>query len=225
MPAADIAKLTARVNWIIGSRGSSFDATVSDDRFIQEEIRRALLETEAEVVRALCEGYHPMRTTFLSWSADLTNGSVLPEHIGQVEAVQIKPFLESATYNLAESTSRSNIRDWRENTNGMFDDTDHDRDGSALSGYFNITNETLTFTGYRAQVRICDYSPDYTTPALQVDNQFDGTLIAGTIPRLNKIGVPQALVMSYGQQYASFLALIRQGINEMPTISEAQQSE
>lgn len=225
MAVANIAKLTARVNWIIGAHGSAFDATVLDDRFIQEEIRRALLETEAEVVRSLCEGYHPMRNSFLQWSADLANEDQIPAHIGQVEAVKIKPYSGAPSYSLAEQTSRSNIRDWRANVGNTFDTMAHNANGSLLAGYFNITNETLTFTGNVAQAKICTYVPDYTTPALQVDSQFDGTLVAGTIPRLNKLGVPQSLVATYGQQYASFLGLIRQGITEMPSLSEAQRSE
>lgn len=224
MPASDIAKVTARVQWIIGSHGAAFDTTVSDDRFILEEIQRAIIETEAEVVRALCESYHPMRSTFLAWSADLNSGSQMPAHIGQVEAVQIKPY-GGSTYAIAEETSRSNIRLWRTNTNNIFDPIAHDQNGSNLAGYFNITNETITFTGSVAQVKVCSYSPDYATPALQVDNQFNNLLVAGTIPRLNKLGVPQALVQTYGMLYSGGMDALRSGLNTSPDISLAQANE
>lgn len=225
MAAADIAKITARVLWIIGARSSAFDATVSDDRFIQEEIRRAIIETESDIVRALCESTHPMRTQFLAWSTDLANGDTLPARTGQVEAVRIKPYAAAGSYNIAESTSRENIRLWRANTANVFDAINHDQNGSALAGYYNITNETITFTGSAAQVKTCTYTPDYTTPALVIDNQFDTVLVAGTIPRLNKIGVPQALVVSYGQMFANLIGMIRQGTMTAPDIAQAQQHE
>lgn len=224
MAEAELEKIVARVAWIIGARGDDFDDTLADDRFILEEIQRAVIETEAEVVRALAEGYHPMRSDFLQWTPDLDNEETLPPHLGQVEAVRIKAY-SGGSYELGEATSRSNIKDWRANTGNMFDELDHNVQGSALAGYFNLTNETITYTGYAAQALVVDYSPNYDTPELQVDSQFDGTLVAGTIPRLNKLGVPQALMMTYGNMYSNFLSLIRQGVLEMPTLTQAQQSE
>lgn len=225
MATATLAKIVARVNWIIGAQSTAFNDTVSDDRFIQEEIRRAVIETEAELVRGICESYHPLRSSFLDWSTDMTNGETMTDHIGPVEAVRIKPYSGATTYELAEATSRSNIRDWRTNTANVFDAINHDTTGSSLAGYFNITNETLTFTGYRAQVKTCYYVPDYLTPELQIDSTFDTALVAGTIPRLNKLGLPQALVMSYGSLYANSLNMIRGGMAEMPSVTDAQRSE
>jgi hypothetical protein len=225
MAIADLEKIVARVAWIIGAHNNVFDDTIADDRFIQEEIRRSVIETEAEVVRTLCESYHPMRSDFLGWSADLTNGETLPPHFGHVEAVRIRPYSGAGSYEVAESTSRSNIKSWRTNTANVFDAIAHDATGSSLAGYFNITSETITFTGHRAQVNVCSYDPDYDTPELQIDANFDGVLVAGTIPRLNKLGVPQALVASYGNMYANFLGLIKQGLSDMPSLPEAQISE
>lgn len=220
MSVADLAKVTARVLWIIGARSSSFNDTVSDDRFIQEEVRRAIYETEAELVRAICESYHPMRTSFLAWSADLNNGDPVPAHIGQIEAVKIKPYT-AGSYELAESTSRENIKLWRTNTNDIFDAIDHNVIGSSLAGYYNVTNNIITFTGNVAQVNICTYASNYST-TLDIDDQFDGALVAGSIPRLNKIGLPQALVLSYGTMYGRMMSEIRQGLTLSPEIGVAQ---
>lgn len=224
MAVSDIDKLTARVSWIIGARGTTFDNIVNDDRFDQEEIRRALIETESEIVRALCEAYHPMRTSFLAWSSDLADGDTLPVHIGQVEAVRIVPYTAASPVP-GESTSRENIRLWRLNTANIFDTVAHNASGSALAGYYNITNQTITFTGQSAQVKVCTYNPDYTTPALQIDDQFDTAIVAGTIPRLNKLGVPQALITTYGQLYASQMQMIRMGLSEMLELPEAQAAQ
>lgn len=225
MANSDITKIVPRVTWIIGARGSAFDTTVSDDRFILEEIERAIIETESEIVRTLAEAYHPMRSTFLNWSVDLTNESAVPAHVGQIEAVKIKPYSASATYNMAESTSRDNIRAWRANVNNVFDAAAHDQNGSALAGYYNITNNIISFTGSVAQVNICSYTPNYATPALQVDGQFDDLLVAGTIPKLNKLGVPQALIATYGVAYSEGLSALRGGLQSAPEIAVAQAVE
>lgn len=224
MAISDLEKIVARVSWIIGARDTAFDDTTADDRFLTEEIQRAVLETEADVVRALCEGYHPMRLNFLDWSSDLNNEDPVPSHLGDIEAVRIKAY-SGGSYELAEATSRSNIKDWRDNTGLMFDALAHDANGSSLAGYFNLTNETITFTGYRAQVKICDYTPDYDTPELQVDAVFDGALVAGTIPRLNKLGVPQSLVMTYAGLYTNLLTLIRVGMQSLPALPDVQRVE
>lgn len=224
MPASDLSKLVARVLWTVGSHNNTFSDTVADDRMIQEDVRRALIETEAEVARALIEAYHPMRTQFLAWSSDLASGDTIPAHIGQVEAVRIEPY-DGGSYVQGESTSRENIKLWRANTSSVFDALAHNVNGSALSGYYNITNQTIVFTGFAAQVKTGTYSPDYTTPALQIDNQFDNILVAGTIPRLNRIGIPQALIATYGQLYASQMQMIRMGLSEMPDLPEAQATQ
>ena len=218
MATSDLTKITGRVLWLLGSHNGSFNDTVADDRFIAEEIKRAIVETEAEIVRDLCESYHPMRLPFLALSADLENGDGVPEHIGQIEAVWILPTSTSNDPILAESTSRSNILAWRENHNNVFDAADHDQAGSSLTGYFNITNDTITFTGYRAQVNICTYIPNYS--ALQIDNAFDGMLVAGTIPKLNKIGVEQSLVATQANIYAQMRSTLRE--KNMPEIGQAQ---
>lgn len=224
MAASDLAKVVARVNWIVGSRSTAFDDTVADDRFDQAEIRRAAIEAEGEVVRALCEGNHPMRVQFLSWSTDLAHGDTIPAHIGEIEAVRIEPY-SGGTEVPAEYTSRENIRLWRANTANIFDAVAHNQNGSALSGYCNITNNTIYFTGHAANVKVCTYDPDHTTPALQVDEMFESAVVAGTVVRLNKIGVAQALIASYGQLYSAMLGMIRQGSNDLPSLPVAQATE
>ena len=223
MATSDISNIRNRVLYILGAHNNAWPATLSDDRLQTAEINRAIVETEAEIVQALCSSYHPMRTSFLTWSA-VVNGAEVPEHIGQIESVEITPY-SGGTVVLGEATSRSNIQRWRENHNNIFDTIAHSTTGSNLAGYYNLTNNTLTFTGLSARVRICSYSPDYATPALKVNDQFDSMLVAGTIPKLNKLGVPQALVSTYGQAYMNLLGLIKQGVENLPEIPEAQQHE
>lgn len=225
MAAAAIAKTTARVLWILNAHNGAFNDTVSDDRFIQEEIRRALIETESELVRDICEANHPKRAAFLAWSSDLAHGDTLPEHIGAVEAVQIKKHSGASGFEPAERTTRENIRLWRENYNSVFDTIAHNASGSNLSGYFNITNETIYFTGHAAQVKICTFTPDYSTPAHKISDEFEGALVAGAIPKLTKVGVPSELANMYLNQFTQMRQLIRGGASALPDVQEAQRGE
>jgi len=223
MPASDINQIFPRVTWIIGARTNTWDTSIADDRFIEDEIFHSIVETESELVRDLCEAMHAQRTPFLAWSANLANESILPAHIGQVEKVQIKQN-SGGSFVLAEKAERDDIRQWRENYNLIFDPTAHDQNGSQIPSVFNITNETITFTGSIAQVYVCQYSPDYATPALQIDDKFDNALVAGTVPKLFKLGVPAALVSHYAGLYTQARQSIRQGLMQMPDISAMQEA-
>lgn len=226
MAVADIGKVTARILWLISGRSTAatFNTTVGNDNFILEEIQRAQIETESELVRDLAESFHPKRASFLAWSADLSNGDLIPEHIGQIEAIQIKA-VSGGTFAPAESTTRENIKLWRENYQNVYDAIAHNATGSSLAGFYNLTNQTLTFTGFAAQAKICVFVPNYATPAHQISNEFESGLISGTIPKLLKIGVPTALVQNYTSEYARIRGAIRQGLQSMPEINVAQRAE
>jgi len=222
MPVSELIKIAARINWLIGSRGNAFDATVSDDRFIAEEITRAIVESESEIVRDLAESDNAMKNFMMAWSANLTHGQTLPEHLGTVEAVQIQKYA-GGTFEPGEKTTRENIRLWRANYNNIFDPLSHTTLGTTLCGYFNLTNQTIEFTGTAAQVRICNYTPNYA--ALQISDEFDGLLVAGGMSKLLKIGVPTALVNHYANAYQAGRGLIRQGATAVAEINEAQERD
>lgn len=227
MAVADIDLLGARVVWTIGARdeSSTFDRTTNDDRFDDEEIVRALIETESEVLRCLAESYHPSRIGFLEWSTDLAHGAVLPPHWGNIEAIEIKPFTASTEYVSGQSESRENIRQWRENHNKRFDTLDHNIFGSTLSGYFCLTNQTLEFTGASARARIFTYTPDYETPALQIEDIWDSVIVAGTIPKLHRIGVSSELINHYEAQFERAKQSIKQGLSVVPEVQILQKND
>ncbi len=225
MAISDITSITSRVIFLLGAQDSlgSFDGTTDDDRFDEEEIERAVIETESELMRDLAETYHPFRSNFLEWSGDLAHGDTLPAHLGQVEAVQIKPYSSASDYISAQSESREMIRLFRQNYNNRFDSYDHDEENSQLAGYFCLTNNTLEFTGASARVKTFSYTPDYDEPSLQIDAVFDGALVAGAIGKLHKIGVPDDVTMHYSQQYSQMRQLIRTGVLTMPEINTLQE--
>lgn len=223
MATAEISKTFPRVSWLVGARGAAFNSTTDNDNFIAEEITRALIETESEIAQDLAESRHPLRGNLLAWSADLISGDIIPAHLGEIEAIQIKPYSGALGYEPAESTSRENIRLWRENYNQTFDSIAHDALGSELAGFYNLTGQTLTFTGYRAQAKIFTFNPNYS--AHQIDANFEPNIICGAIPKLLKIGVPAALAAHYGNQYQNMRNLLRGGHSQMPEVQEIQKSE
>lgn len=226
MTIANIQKTTARASWLLDTRadGAVFNNTIADDRFIQEEFIRAAIETESEIVRALAEAYHPKRVQFLAWSSDLADGDTLPAHLGQAEAVQIA-VTSSSAFKIGESTTRSNIDVWRENYNKMFDPIDHNITGTNLAGYFNITEQTIRFTGTKARAKICTFTPDYTTPAHQISDEFESLIISGMVPKLHKRGNDANIIQHYQNLYNQGLAMIRQGMTFVPDLTVAQKSE
>ena len=133
------------------------------------------------------------------------------------------PQIQESDWSLAESTTRTNIREWNENPT-IFADID---------GFFNLTNETLEFTGRTAQVKVVDYTPDYPTLAvegvedeeigsLQIDDIWEGGLVAGAVVKLAKIGVPAGVVTVNAGRYAECRQMIRQGLTYKPEIDTAQ---
>lgn len=227
MAISDIDKVGARVVWAIGARDESavFDRTTTDDRFDDEEIERALIETESEILRDIAESYHPYRTDFLEWSSVLANGETIPKHFGNLEEVEILPYTGATEYITGQSESRENIRLWRENHNNRFDALNHNVFGSSLTGYFCLTNQTLEFTGVQARVRIFSYTPDYATPALQIDDAWDSLLIVGAIPKLERAGIQLSLVQNSLTQYLNGRNAIKQGMRSVPEINITQQND
>jgi hypothetical protein len=227
MSVADIEMLGARVVWAIGARDESatFTRQTTDDRFDDEEIIRVLIETESEILRDIAESYHPHRQNFLTWTADLSNGATIPAHFGQIEAIEIKPYAASTTYILGQTESRENIKRFRSNYNKRFDALNHDVFNSSLAGYFCLTNQTLEFTGAFARAKIFTYTPDYETPALQIEDVWDSLLVAGAISKLNRLGVPQDLISHNQNLYLQGRNNIRQGLTQIPEINTTQRTD
>lgn len=228
MAVANIALTTARASWLLGARadGAVFNNTIADDRYAQEEYLRAAVETESELVRALAEAYHPARTDFLAWSLDLAHGDNLPIHLGQVEAVQIEKYTGEGAYHPGLQTTRHNIIQWRENYNSIFDAIAHNANGSTLSGYFHIRNQTILFTGAQAQVKVVTFDPDFSgAPVHQIEEQWENALVCGMIPKLYKDGTDPRIVDHYSRQFQQVLTQIYSGLKAMPEIDMASKVE
>jgi hypothetical protein len=245
MPVADINRVGARVCWTIGARGDSFTFEVEDDRYTLREIETAIVEAEAELVEELAENTHPHRRSFLQWipTGGMDNGTTLPAHLGKIEAVRILAVDDESEsegeedYDLAEPTTRSNVRAWRE---------DAERDaadrifGDQTAGYYNLTNDLIEFVGAKAQVLAVVYAPDYgpgesgseseseseseddIVATLQVPDQWEGDLVNGAVKRLGKDGTPPALILHASNQWDACVARIRREQTASPEIDQKQ---
>lgn len=224
MATADINRVGAQVVWAIGARSDLFAFEVEDDRFDKQEIANAIIQTEADLVRMLAESYHPQREPFLQWipEAYMENGDTVPQHLGQIEAVRVSIDDESESepeWELAESTTRTNIKLWNAFPL-IFGDA---------GAYYNLTGQTLTFTGDFAQVKAVVYEPLYeeldseseseddVTAVLQVDSIWEGLLVNGTIKRLGKLGVPAELIKLHAALWDE--AMVRNGLMGKPEVN------
>jgi hypothetical protein len=233
---ASIDRVGARVCYTIGARGDLYRFEVDDDRFDVREIGQAIVEAAAEMVCAFAEAYHPQRIPFLQWlpAGGMDSGDTVPAHIGQIEAVRVTATGESESepedddWMLAEKTTAANIKLWRENHNSIFEDTD---------GYYDLTNQTLEFTGGVAQVKIVAYEPLYAETVdesesedeeagnvgeLQISDIWETCLHAGAIVRLAKLGVPAELIRHYSGEFTGCLSRIRQGLTSKAEIDQEQ---
>jgi hypothetical protein len=218
MANANIDKVTARVLWILGGQSGTFNTTVSDDRFILEEIQRSIIETEEQLVRTICSYGHPERMPFVTFSS-IGYAATLPKRIGEI--VSVRCLASDNTEKEAEYTSRTNIENWRSNPNNIYSSLPHTDKDSILFGYFNITNDVIYYTGSNAKVFYCQYTPNYTTPALSISDYFEDALVCGTITRLFKDGVPVEIVQVHSQIYANILEDIKAtGINKIDDVTE-----
>lgn len=218
----DINKISSRVNWLIlaNAGGAPFNNTVDDERFNIEEIKRACIETEAEVFRTLAESYHPARVNFLDWAPDLAHGDTIPMHFGTVEAIQIKPYTGAEYQKGKEVPSASEINDWRANLDNVFGSYGHTEAGSALAGYYYLENSTIYFTGLSARAKISTYIPNFSTLALQLSDDFAGITVCGAVAKIKKDGTSGETSSYFAGQYIGLTNQLRAGMRQLPEIQE-----
>ncbi|MBX3288373.1 MAG: hypothetical protein KF855_03415 [Acidobacteria bacterium] len=155
MAVADINRVGARVVWAIGARSDAFAFAIDDDRFNIQEVAAAIIEAEAEMVRWFAESHHPQRERFLQWLPEggMNSGETIPEHLGQIEAVRIGSYESESEedWEIADVTTATNIKLWSRHPD-IFPNAE---------GYYHLTNQTLEFTGDKAQVKAVVYEPGY----------------------------------------------------------------
>lgn len=221
MPAANINKIIPRVLWIMGSHNGGFNTTVSDDRFILEEVQRAIVTTESNLVKAICQYGHPLRKLY-ELTAVVSNESTLPKRLGEI--IKVSSIASDSTEKDAEFTSRTNILLWRENPNNMYDTLPHTDKNSILFGYYNITGEIVYFTGVNAKIYYSDYTPDFTTYNLTLPDYMEDALVSGTITMLMKLGVPEDVLMTHSSIFNSIVNDIKNvGPAKVDEITEQKQ--
>jgi glycosyltransferase involved in cell wall biosynthesis len=219
---ASMDRVGARVVWLINARGDDFAFEVDDDRFNKFEIAQAIVETEFEIVQLLADIQHPHRTNFQLW-LDVEHGEQVPKHLGRIEAV--KSLSACGDDVMMEPTARSNIKFWKENHADIFSE---EACGGDLAGYYNLTNDVITFTGDVAEALMVIYNPVYpdagagTYGELKLDAVWEGMLVDGAISRLAKIGVPSATVQHYANRFMSAIQSLKSGKMLMPPVDRVQ---
>lgn len=167
----------------------SYTSTVAggDTSYSDEEIERASYNGVCDIMRTICEtdGHHhrPLFTT----ATALTNGAVIPSHLGSPGVPRITPY-SAATYTIVgKPKSMEEVTSYRANVGNRYSTIAHDAAGSKLAGYYAIdpSTQVIYFTGFSASADLATFSEtDYTNlPDLYYPNA-----IALAIMHLKKDG-------------------------------------
>lgn len=223
MPVADLTITKRQVIQLLNADTSGVDVTsATDDRFNAPLfIPESIFEADEDVFTACAESIgHWARADMLTLSSDLSNGDVIPTHIGDLGRVVIKRSSgETIYYPATTVASAEEITRYRENDSNSYGLLAHDASGSAIAGLFHITEEDLIFfTGYRAKVWLITYT---RTAALQSPAIYTAAIVCGAVARLLKEGGNVDRAGYFGQMFAGYLQMIRGNEKAIPQLAAA----
>jgi hypothetical protein len=159
-------------------------AATDDPRHNTTEIQKAILAADTTVCKArastLGDGY---RSLFLTDSGDLTHGSVLPDHLGDIEQVRIKYVTSDSDYKAGkfdESLEVADIENWRANVGSIYG-ANHNAADSVLSGYYIVQGDQIFFTGHVARCQVANVVRSGACQAPDVDEDIVLGLAVGNL--------------------------------------------
>jgi hypothetical protein len=213
----DLTVLTSRViSALNAGTAATYGTTINDDRRSAGEITAAILSADARVCHAICEstenGY---RTLFMS-EVDLTHGEEISEPIGPIGRPKIQPY-EGAEWVLGHPKSADEIDSYRANTESLYDEIDHDEEGSSLAGFFDYDPiaKAFRFTGHAAKVSIATFTK---SEACQSPVAYEDTVFGLALSVLPKEGDSAPYIGLIGAQAVNHLREIKSGAMEVSPI-------
>lgn len=151
--AADITRVTKRVLDILNaSDAGTYSATVSsrNKTRAQASVDDAIIEAGLQIVSTIAAYPNEFRAAFVA-PVNVTHGQLLPDHLGAPVYVEIQKYA-SADWTEAKQKNYLKVQSLRRNESKIYDKLDHDVNGSSLSGYADIWERKVYFTGYAARV-------------------------------------------------------------------------
>jgi hypothetical protein len=196
--AADLTTVQKRVTSIVDACIERTFTTTVDRRkhwnadIITEAVREAALMIGQAIVS---NPSHVHRNLYISATPTaLTHGAELPDMAGESDLIEIQPY-NGASYFTGTPRSAQQIDDYRTNYNSAYGAIAHTAQGSPLSGFYNVTNGRIKFTGNAAQIYIPVISR--TTVTGLIPDEYEGVWTMLGVGLSAKIGQEHPLMMQY----------------------------
>lgn len=172
--AAIRGRLIAALNSAPAATWATTISATDDARRNTTELTNIVLAADARVceTRASCigDGY---RSLFLSLSASIAHGSVIPDHLGPIEQVTIQ--LVAAGSFVAgkfdKDITLADIERWRSNTDSRYGAA-HNAAGSITAGYYIRRGSQLFYTGNDAKAQIATFTRSGACQAPETDENL-----------------------------------------------------
>jgi hypothetical protein len=176
VPRCDLTTLRGRLIAAVNAAPAATWATsisaTDDNRRNDTELNKIILAADARIcvarARRWGDGY---RSLFLSLSASIPHGGVLPDSLGPPEQIQIKYATTDTEYKAGKfdpSVSLADIERWRANAGARYG-ASHSAANSVLSGFYRLMGRQLFYTGADAKAQIATFTKaDAPGPAIAV---------------------------------------------------------
>lgn len=221
----NITLVTNRVTGILlaGTDDGVYGGVSASDQqeYDPTEVRDTILSIDAMVCLAILETLgHPYRSQFTSFSAVLNHMDEIPAHVGVTGMPRFKIVLGDLVWvDGVEVRSIDQIKLWRENYNNIFQSMAHDAVGSKIGGRYAIKGQQVFFTGAQMSVEIPTFTQDRATFLCQSPENYESTVVAGTVASLLKDGADPQMHGYYNQRFQSDMAAIRGQALALPPLA------
>jgi hypothetical protein len=208
--AADLTTVQKRVTSIVDACIERTFTTTVDRRkhWNADIITQAVREAALMIGQAIVSNpSHVHRNLYISSTPTaLTHGAELPDMAGESDLIEIQPY-SGASYFTGTPRDAQKIDDYRTNYNSAYGAIAHNIVGSPLSGFYNVTNGRIKFTGNAAQIYIPIISR--TTVTSLIPDEYEGTWVAIGVGLCSKVGADHPIMSQF---YAW-------GVQQLPAIA------
>jgi hypothetical protein len=225
MPA-DLSRVKSRVTAILNlCDAGTFSSAISPriKNRTPNEIDAIVTDAGLILLRALAETPNEYRSSLIN-AVTLTHLQLLPEHQGQPAYVEIQRY-SGGPWMQGERRDYRKIESYRANTSKIYDPLDHNVNGSSLSGYFDIWEKRLYFTGFAARAGLAQVTRDDVQD--KIPEILEPTWIRLSVGESAKAGegnYSASIAGTYGQKGMNDLQAFQAGARSFPEVSDPEPS-
>lgn len=197
---------------VLSSRNKTRNATAIQDFTI---------EAGLDLLRGIGETPNEFRSALVN-QVSLTNGAFLPDHVGDPAYIEIQKY-NGATWDQGKRRNYQKIESYRKNENHIYDDIDHDEEGSTLSGYYDLWEKRFYFTGFAARAGLVQIArADTATKIPEILEPIWVKLAVGNSAKAGDGTYSASQAGIYGTQGRSDLAEFKTGRRSFPEVSDPE---